>query len=405
MKILHVIPSVAMVRGGPSQAVLEMVGALNLLGDSSKNFEVIAAIATTNDNGVGLLDVPLSDWTDYPTGSMNVPIRFSPRFSPSIHGVREFAFSSEFTAWLWQHIADYDLLHVHAIFSYPSTIAMAIARLKGVPYIIRPLGQLCEWSLQQSRLKKQIYLAMIERANLKQARAIHLTSRQEQVETAVLGFNLPSFILPHGIAIPSSMPTARSQLRQLLGIPLDTPIILFMSRLHPKKGLDYLIPALGRQLDHPFWFILAGQGAIDYESEVRDILDEYGLTSRTHWAGFTTGDRKQLFLQGSDLFALTSYSENFGIAVLEAIAAGLPILTTENVALAEEVAQHQLGVVTGLGVDGISAAIANFLEHPQQFKLMGDRARQLAAKHYSWDTIAAKLVEIYAGILNPSQNP
>ncbi|CAN1210580.1 glycosyltransferase [Tumidithrix helvetica PCC 7403] len=408
MKILHVIPSVAAVRGGPSQAVLEMVKALNVLGDASEDERKVTAavgriryeIATTNDNGKDLLNVSLEDWTEY----AGVPIRFFPRFSPSVHGIREFAFSSSFTAWLWQHVTDYDLLHIHAIFSYPSTIAMAIARMKGVPYINRPLGQLCAWSLQQSRFKKQIYLSAIERSNLKHCRALHLTSLQEQQEVSALGLSLPSFILPHGISIPPPLIVARSQLRQLLGISADTPIILFMSRLHAKKGLNYLIPALGKCMnltEYPFWFILAGQGDPAYEAEVKDLLREHGLDRCTHWAGFVTGDRKQLFLQGSDLFALTSHSENFGIVVLEAMAAGLPILTTPGVALAAEVEQYQLGIVSALDIDGIATAIADFLEQPQAFKQMGDRASQLVASQYSWDTIATKLAEVYSRILTP----
>ena len=403
MRVLQVIPSVAPVRGGPSQAVLAMVKALRSQG-------VDAEIATTNDNGSELLDVPLNQRIEY---GESVPAWFFPRFSPSVASVREFAFSSELTSWLWQHVSDYDLLHIHAIFSYPSTVAMAIARLRNIPYIVRPIGQLCEWSLEQSARKKQIYLNLIEYANLNHSQALHFTSQQEQQETSKLGLLTPSFILPHGLSLTSSsavqeeefLASARQRLRQTLNLPEDEPIILFMSRVHPKKGLDYLIPALGQLTDHSFTFVIAGSGDPEYEANIDELLLCTGMRKRTHRCGFASGEMKQLLLQGADIFALTSHSENFGIAVLEALAAGLPVLVTPGVALASVVEQHQLGYVSELDVDAIAQAIQHCLTHSEAAKQMGDRARQLIREQYTWDRIASNLIEAYTAILKQQSIP
>jgi glycosyltransferase involved in cell wall biosynthesis len=394
MKILHVIPSIAAVRGGPSHAILAMVKSLRAQG-------IDAEIATTNDNGQDLLDVPLQQRIEYE----EVPIWFFPRYSPSVTSLREFAFSRALTAWLWQHIDQYDLLHIHAIFSYPSTAAMAIARLKNIPYIIRPLGQLCQWSLQQSATKKQLYLNFIERANINQANALHLTSPQEQQEVSQLSLKTSSFILPHGLSIPVKISDARHKLRQLLNVSADETVILFMSRLHPKKGLDYLIPALGKLVERRFTFVLAGSGAYNYEAEIDQLLLAANIHKCTYRSGFVSGDLKDLLLQGADLFALTSYSENFGVAVLEALAVGLPVVVTPGVALASVVKQHQIGYVPELDVNAIASAIKESLNYPQIAQEMGNRARKLIFEHYTWERIAIQMIEAYTAIINKNPLP
>ena len=392
MKVLHVIPSVAAVRGGPSQAVIEMVRGL-------RSQDVDAEIVTTNDNGKDLLDVPLYELTDRLEEYANVPIRFFPRFSPNINAVREFAFSGALTTWLWQHITEYDLVHVHAIFSYASTIAMAIARIKNVPYITRPLGQLCEWSLQQSKLRKQIYLNVIERSNLLCSKSLHFTAEQEKTEFNQLGLNIPNFILPHGVYIPTPISDAKTQVREILHILDQRPIVLFMSRIHPKKGLEYLISALSKLKEYNFVLVIAGSGDPDYVNQIKDLLKTHDICDRTHMIGFVKGETKNLYLQGADIFALTSHSENFGIAAIEALAAGTPVLITDGVAIAPMVKEQAIGYVTQLEVEAIASIIQEFFDHPDIAKQKGDRATLYIAEHYSWAKITCRLMTVYKNLL------
>jgi glycosyltransferase involved in cell wall biosynthesis len=390
MKILHVIPSIAPVRGGPSQAIIEMVRVL-------ENQGVEAMIATTNDNGLTLLDVPTNDWLRY----QGVLVRFFPRFSPSQNSVREFAFSATFTQWLWHHVQDYDLIHVHAIFSYPSTVAMAIARLRGIPYIVRPLGQLCHWSLLQSAQKKQIYLKLIERSNLDSCQGLHLTSSQEQTEISLLKLRCPSFVIPHGLHISQPLKDASQQLRTHFQLPPDAPIVLFLSRLHPKKGLEYLIQALAKLPDQQFTFVIAGNGDKLYEEKIQRCLQEYNLRERTILTGFVEGELKQLLLQGADLFALTSHSENFGVSVLEALAAGTPVLVTQGVALSTEVEKHALGYVVPQEVNAITNALLKHFQLSEQQKLiLRQKAHKFVLENYTWDKIARNLLQMYQAIVN-----
>jgi glycosyltransferase involved in cell wall biosynthesis len=276
---------------------------------------------------------------------------------------------------------------------------MAIARLKKIPYVLSPHGLLCEWSLQQSVRKKQIFLNLIEQANLDSSQAIHFTAEQERQEASCLKIAAPSFVVPLGLALPPLRADAHQRLRQHLQLPEDEFVILFMSRLHPKKGLEFLIQALAQLTPARFTFILAGSGSAEYLATIKSLLAAHQLLERTHLAGFAEGDTKNLFLQGSDLFALTSYSENFGVAVLEAMAAKLPVLLTPGVALASIVQQHQLGWVVEQDVQAIALAIADYLNYPEQGQEIGDRARQLILEKYSWGAIADQMGQAYQNIL------
>jgi glycosyltransferase involved in cell wall biosynthesis len=389
VKILHVIPSISPARGGTSRAILDMVHAL-------QTQEIDVEIATTNDNCEDLLDVPLGKSTLYDS----IPTYFFPRFSPSIPALREFAFSGSFTAWLFHNITNYDAIHVHALFSYTSTVAMTIARIKRVPYLVTPHGLLCEWSLQQSMQKKQAYLKLIERANLDCAQAIHLTCQQERDDVLDLNFKTLTFVLPLALTeIPVPIPDATNLLRQSLNLPAGEPIILFLSRLHYKKGLDYLIPALGKLRNRQFTLVIAGNGTPVYEAEIHALLVASGIDDRTEMIGFVEGNRKNLLIQGADLFALTSHSENFGISVLEALVVGTPVLVTPGVGLATVVRDNNLGYVANLDIEAITIALDRYLAAPDLAKVMGENARRFTLENYSWEKIATDLIQVYRSVV------
>lgn len=396
MRVLHITPSVGPSRGGTSEAILGMVSTLNNQGIS-------VDIATTDDNGEERLCVPYETRTKF----HEAPTYFFRRFSPSHALVRDYAFSLAFTHWLWKNINNYDLIHIHSLFSYPATVSMWLARSRGIPYINHPHGMLCDWSLQQSSQKKKSYLKLFEYANLNRSKALILTSNQEAKELNRAKFQVRYVIIPIGLTIPARITDPRLRLRQKLGLSETEPIILFLSRIHYKKGLDYLIRALGQVSNHRFSLVIAGSGEPEYERTIRALVQESGLASHTHFVGFVKDDDKDLLLQGSDLFVLTSYSENFGVAVLEALAAGLPAIVTPGVALAEVVEHHQLGAVPELEEGAIATAILQALNQPETMKAMGDRARQLVLNHYTWDRVAAQLIEVYTAILEkkPANGP
>jgi glycosyltransferase involved in cell wall biosynthesis len=396
MKVLHVLPAVASVRGGPSHAVLAMVKALRAQG-------VEAEIATTNNNGLELLDVPLQECIDY----KGVPARFFPQVSSPVENTsfsvgsdKAFIFAPELARWLWHHARDYDLLENHYLFSYASSCAGAIARWQKIPYIVRTIGQLSPWALAQSQLKKRLYSLLIERQNLNQAAAIHCTSDGEAEDVRHFGIQTQTFTLPLGVDLPQPQPDAKPQLHALYGIPPETSVLLFLSRIHPKKRPDLLLQVLHQlslqALD--CHLVLAGSGDAQYLEELTDLVDSLGLTSRVTFTGFVTGPDKTLLLQGSDLFVLPSYAENFGVAVAEAMAAGLPVIVTPGVQISPEIATSQAGLVIEGEVDLLVTGILHLLRSPHELRRLGENGRHLAQERYSWGAIAQTLTHIYDSV-------
>ncbi len=391
MKVLHLIPSIGQVRGGPSEAALSMVTALRQLG-------IEAALVSTDDNGRGRLELPTERWLIH----AGVPVQLFPRWSPPLRALREFACSPALGRWLKRDLRQWDLLHVHSLFSWSTSRGMAIARRQRVPYLIHCLGHLQPWSLGQSAWRKQLYLGLVERRNLNGAAALQATSPAEAEDFARLRLHPPVFDLPLGVTIPVPIPGASQRLLQAYP-QLDplAPRLLFLARLHPKKQLECLLEALTllqRQAPEQSWqLLIAGSGDPDYELSLRSMATTLGLSSRCHWLGFVSGERKDLLLQGCDWFVLPSAAENFGVAVAEALAAGTPVILSPEVGLAPAVAEA--------GAGRISARTPETLARTLQEALSGERApfgaaaRALAEERYSWHAVAGRLAAAYAQIL------
>ncbi len=386
MRVLHVIPSISPLRGGPSRAVIDMVAALRLQ-------DVDAAILTTNDHGPGLHpDLVTGRWQWH----QGVPVLAFPRWSPPVAALREFAFSPGLTGWLAGHLGQYDLLHIHALFSYPSTSAMAQARWAGVPYILRSIGQLSPWSLAQSRGRKRLLLRLIERRNLQQAAALHFTTAAERDEAACLGLAPPSLVLPLGVRGPAQLsppavaPSASRPVR-----------FLFLSRLHPKKQLEKLLEALAllqRHRPEASWELaIAGDGEPPYVAALRARTRDLGIEAHCRWLGFVEGEAKWQLLQEADWYVLPSAAENFGIAAVEALAAGTPVILSPEVAVAADVARAGAGLVCASDPEDLARTLAIALKPPSLS--MQASAFNLAESDFSWSTIALQLRDAYRQVL------
>ncbi|MEP0918593.1 hormogonium polysaccharide biosynthesis glycosyltransferase HpsP [Leptolyngbya sp. DQ-M1] len=390
MKILQIIPSISLIYGGPSQMILGLSSALAEAG-------VEVTIATTNSNGdVGQapLDVPLG----IPIAQNGCEIRYF-RCSP----FRRYKFSIDLLHWLANNAQNYDLAHIHALFSPVSSCSAAIARSRQLPYILRPLGTLDPADLRKKRYLKRLYAAALERPNLAGAAAVHFTSDQEAKTSERFNTVTRDLVIPLGVSLP---PSESSSIHEKYRIPDDRPILLFMSRIDPKKGLDLLIPAL-EQLDQNFHFVLAGGNPQDpsYEAAIRDRIQTSRLKDKTSIVGFVTGAEKTALLKAADLFVLPSYYENFGIAVAEAMSVGTPVVISDQVHIWQEIERSQSGWICTCDVESLTQTLKAALHDRAEQLRRGKNAQNHAQTYYSWNAIAQQTIAAYREILRKSANP
>jgi glycosyltransferase involved in cell wall biosynthesis len=386
MRILQIVPSLSLVYGGPSQMVLGLSGALARAGAE-------VTIVTTDSNGdVGQapLDVPLGLPIDQ-DGYQVIYFRCSP--------FRRYKFSLDLLNWVDRHAADFDIAHIHALFSPVSSFAARTCRRNQLPYILRPLGTLDPADLRKKKQLKQLYAALLERPNLAGAAAVHFTSAQESRISERFGTTPPDLIAPLGVPVPPIGTLDRTTIRQELGVTDDRPILLFLSRIEPKKGLDLLLPALEqlRSAGLDFQFVLAGANPQDpaYEQGIRQQFEASSIADCTSIVGFVTGDRKRAMLQAADVFVLPSYYENFGIAVAEAMVAGLPVVISDQVHIWENVLAADGGWVAPCEVVALADQLRQALVDPQERRRRGVKGRAYALEHYNWETIAQQMMPRY----------
>jgi glycosyltransferase involved in cell wall biosynthesis len=298
--------------------------------------------------------------------------------------------------WLSQQAHNYDLAHIHALFSPVSSTAAWVARRQQLPYILRPLGTLDPADLQKKRQLKQLYAQVLERPNLTGAAALHFTSDQEAKISERFGTINHDWVIPLGVTLPEP---STGDIKAKLGIPSHTPTVLFLSRFDRKKGLDLLIPALERLPE--CHFILAGGNPQDsaYETEIRQRIAQSNLRDRTTVTGFITGSDKTALLQAADLFVLPSYYENFGIAVAEAMMAGTPVVISDQVHIWQEIHQSESGWITTCDEEDLTQTLRLALSDRAEMTRRGNNAQHHAKTNYGWDAIASQLITAYASVL------
>jgi len=391
MKVLHVTPSYvpAYRYGGAVSAVHGLCKSLIVKG-------VDVTVYTTTVDGAHDLDVAPGKEV-YVDG---VKVRY---FAPGFP--RKYYRSRTLSGALKQNVKKFDIVHIHSVFLYPTLVAAYWCRKYGVPYLIRPFGMIDPDMIRlRSRIKKRLYIALAEKKNLTAAAVIHLTSREEKRKfLSVLGGLERSIVVvangvdegdfrgtEGGVSLTDRHPQLRGK-----------KIILFLSRLHYKKGLDLLVPAMKEivRRREDVRLVIVGPDEGEYGNVIKERFFEAALGRYVVFTGQLTGADKAAAFRDSSVFVLPSYGENFGIVALEAMASGVPVVLSEKVALSTQVIESGAGDVTKCDPGQIAEAVLNLLDDPAAARAKGERGAALVHEHFSWEVISGHMLSLYETIL------
>ncbi len=400
MRILHLIASLSPSTGGPAEACLGLCRELAKRGQN-------VSIYTTNFGQAGTgratdLDCPL----DVPVYDNGVEIRFFAgrgrgRYSSSLPLLRALRLA----------IPTVDIVHIHSIYLFHSTVGAYLCRRFHVPYIIKPHGTLDPYLRRRHRVRKWLHEVIVERQSFRGAAAIQFTAAEEMAlaTNSLVGKRLfegaVGAIVPNGVVIPEAfepgVPEANTEgLLQRFPELLGKRIVLFLGRINFKKGLDILAAAFGqmcrkREKTH---LLIVGPDNEGHELRVKEWLQAENVLDRVTFAGMLTGAYKNAAFGISEIFVLPSYSENFGIAVVEAMAHGLPVIVSDRVNIWREIADAAAGLVVRCDAAELATALSTLLDDSELRRSMGVRGRQLSEQSFTWPIAAQQMLNLYERI-------
>lgn len=393
MKVLHVVPYMHPRAGGPVVVVDRLCRKLTAKGWDTP-------VITTD---CFARDEPLETWD------------FDARPYPlDVHPVRRFPFGGSYAASpaltddLERVAPTCDLVHVHTLWTHATAAAIRIARRRHVPFVVMPHGMLDPHSMSRKPFKKKLYGTAVEFPRLRHAAGMVYTTAGEQ---RLAESTVPSLPSGHIVTLGTDDPPdvkrsdAAAAFRSAYPHLADRRLVIHLGRIHPKKGLDILVPAfasVARQVPDAH-LLLVGPDQDNYLDVIRGLASSRGISDRVTHIPMLTGDRKWQALAAASVFALPSYQENFGIAVAEAARMSLPLVISNRVNLWPDVQDTGAGIVTECNVKQVADAMTTLLTDDAASRQAGDAARNLARTRYTWDRSAEALTTLYEQVLHQTE--
>jgi glycosyltransferase involved in cell wall biosynthesis/SAM-dependent methyltransferase/uncharacterized protein YbaR (Trm112 family) len=385
MRILHVMPWLAPRYGGPAVSTPKIVAALSSLGH---DVEIVA----TDADGRGVVDAPTGRRVDW----AGAAVTFHPRSWP-----RRYLVSWPLLRDLWQRSSQFDVVHIHCLYRFHTIAAVLAARHARVPYVIQPNGSLDPWHRRRRRRAKSVYHALIEDSNLRGSAAVICNTEHEARSVRVLGYMGPTWVIPAGLDAgdlrrPASADTFLTQ----AGVEPGTRVVTFLGRISEKKGLPILVEAF-RDTASQFpsaRLLVAGPDDEGIGRGLGGRIEEWGLSRRVAFLGSVGGDEKRALLQRSDVFVLPSADESFGMAVVEAMAVGCPVVISPDVAIQDVVSSEGAGIVAERDGASIARAVNTILGDPELARRMAAAGRRIVDDRYSWHHVGPEMERMYTSV-------
>ena len=380
LSVVHVVASLHPSAGGPSRTVVQLTDAL----------------AGHSDVDVTLLSQGFAGEPSVPSGGsatrclIESPSRRALQFGLPIRRELIRLGKSQRPA----------LIHGHGLWLPVNHWTSALARRHGIPLVIQPRGMLEPWALNHKALKKRIAMTMFQRQDLESAKLLVATAEAEYEGIRALGFRQPVAIIPNGVNFDAS------PFHRVAAVPSDrnARTVLFLSRVHPVKGILNLLHAWAAVMPQGWRLKIAGPDEGGHLAEVTALARALGIDQMVEFLGEVDGEAKRQAYLEADLFVLPTFSENFGVVVAEALAHGVPVITTRGAPWAD-LQTHACGWWVDIGVEPLVMALREAMAlRDDERQAMGARGREYAQR-YDWDGIAQKTIDVYRWLLGDGSMP
>lgn len=378
--VVHIIASINTTQGGPSRSVPGLCDAL-----SACDIDVILVSQKTASECDDDLITPVNQRIK--THLIDSHKRFGQTCSPG--------YFKQVSAIITKEKGT--IVHSHGIWLQCNRQAALCAQRLNLPHIVSTRGMLEPWALSHNSWKKKPVWFLWQKQALRQATAFCATSDQEAETIRALGFRQPVAIIPNGVNF--TLDTKQT------GSHRTTRVALFLSRIHPKKGLSNLVNAWS-QVRPPGWkVVIAGPDENGHLAEIQHEIEILGLDNCFEFIGVTDGAEKERLYREADIFILPTFSENFGIVVAEALVAGVPVITTKGTPW-QDLVTHNCGWWVDIGVKPLADALRHATAlSDTQLATMGQNGREYVVSRFGWKEIGQKMAAFYDWVLNGGRPP